>query len=82
MKGKKEKLDWEKSVARLEEIVRALEEGGAGLDESLRLFEEGTGLVQALEKDLGEAELRVRKLIDRDGAVREEPFDGKEKEES
>jgi exodeoxyribonuclease VII small subunit len=75
MKKKEERLDWEKSVSRLEEIVRALEGGSVGLDESLRLFEEGTAIVRVLEKTLEGAELRVRKLIDREGAAAEEPFE-------
>lgn len=75
-KNKEEKIDWEKSVGRLEEIVKSLEGGGAGLDESLKLFEEGTGLVKSLEKALAEADLRVKKLIgtEEGGALREEPF--------
>ena len=48
------KFEWEKSVDRLEKIVRSLEGGTAGLDESLELFEEGTVLVKGLEKALGE----------------------------
>jgi exodeoxyribonuclease VII small subunit len=75
MKKSPEPVDWEKSVQRLEEIVRALEGGAAGLDESLRLFEEGTALVRALEKRLAEAELRVKKLVERDDTTREEPFE-------
>jgi len=75
MKKAPEPVDWEKSVQRLEEIVRALEGGAAGLDESLRLFEEGTALVRALEKRLAEAELRVKTLVEREGEAREEPFE-------
>ena len=41
-----EKLTFEAAIARLEEIVRALESGSAPLDESLALFEEGVGLVK------------------------------------
>jgi exodeoxyribonuclease VII small subunit len=74
MKEKEARVDWEKSVARLEEIVRTLEGGAAGLDESLRLFEEGTKIVRTLEKRLEEAELRVRKLVEREGKLEEEPF--------
>lgn len=73
-KKKEETIDWEKSVARLEEIVRSLEGGGGGLDESLKLFEEGTTLVRALEKALGEAELKVKKLVEKEGGPAEEPF--------
>ncbi len=74
-----EKFEWEKSVGRLEEIVRSLEGGTAGLDESLELFEEGTTLVKSLEKALGEAELKVRKLVEREEGVEEEPFAEEEK---
>ncbi|MFH1277227.1 MAG: exodeoxyribonuclease VII small subunit [Candidatus Eisenbacteria bacterium] len=74
-KKKEEKIDWEKSVGRLEEIVKSLEGGGAGLDESLKLFEEGTTLVKALEKALAEAELKVKKLVEGEGGnPKEEPF--------
>ena len=79
--GAKERgIDWEKSMARLEEIVRDLEGGKASLDESLRLFEEGNALVKELEKTLAEAELRVRKILDRgkDGGAEEEPFGGED----
>ena len=39
------KKTYEDSVKRLEDIVSALECGDASLDESLKLFEEGTKLV-------------------------------------
>jgi exodeoxyribonuclease VII small subunit len=74
VKENEARVDWEKSMARLEEIVRALEGGATGLDESLRFFEEGTKIVRALEKRLEEAELRVRKLVEREGKLEEEPF--------
>ena len=40
------KRSFEESMARLEEIVTQLEKGEAPLEESLKLFEEGTGLVR------------------------------------
>ena len=39
-------MTFEAAMARLEEIVRALEGGSAGLDASLGLFEEGISLVK------------------------------------
>lgn len=86
MSGKKTtpeagRIDWEKSMTRLEEIVRDLEAGKGTLDESLRLFEEGNGLVKELERALAEAELRVRKILDRGSeGIREEPFGEGEEE--
>ena len=37
---------FEQSMARLEQIVRAMERGDVPLEESLKLFEEGTALVR------------------------------------
>ena len=54
---------FEQNMARLEQIVRTLERGDAPLEESLKLFEEGTGLVRACGKLLDEAELQVKKVM-------------------
>ena len=52
---------FEQNMARLEQIVRTLQRGDAPLEESLKLFEEGTGLVRSCGKLLDEAELQVKK---------------------
>ena len=54
---------FEASVARLEQIVDALEQGELPLEESLKLFQEGTGLVKTCTKLLDDAELTVVKLM-------------------
>ena len=73
------KMNFEKSLQRLDEIVKSLEKGDAPLDESLKLFEEGTGLIAACEKMLGEAEQKVVKLRKgADGEPEELPFDDAE----
>lgn len=54
---------FEASVARLEQIVDALEQGELPLEESLKLFQEGTGIVKTCTKLLDEAELTVVKLM-------------------
>ena len=59
----KDKMTFEQSMQRLEQIVRALERGDAQLDESLKLFQEGTELVRACGKLLDEAELQVKKVM-------------------
>ena len=51
------------NMARLELIVRTLERGDAPLEESLKLFEEGTMLVRPCGKLLDEAELQVKKVM-------------------
>lgn len=55
-------ISFEESMARLEEIVRHLEKGDLPLDESLRLFEEGTALARRCEGMLDEAEQKIVKL--------------------
>ena len=74
-----EKLSFEQSVARIEEIVRALEKGDVPLEQSLTLFEEGTGLIKSCSKMLDEAEKKVVKLRKGEtGEPEELPFDGEE----
>jgi exodeoxyribonuclease VII small subunit len=50
-------------MKRLEEIVRAMERGDVALDESLKLFQEGTDLVRACGKLLDDAQLQVEKVV-------------------
>ena len=54
---------FEESMARLEQIVRAMERGDVALDESLKLFQEGTELVRSCGKLLDEAELQVKMIM-------------------
>lgn len=54
---------FEQNMVRLEQIVRTLERGDAPLEESLKLFEEGTALVRACGKLLDRAELQVKKVM-------------------
>ena len=53
---------FEKSMARLEEIVAHMERGDVPLEQALSLFEEGTGLVSRCTALLDEAELKVIQL--------------------
>lgn len=53
---------FEKAMARLEQIVAALEGGQCSLDDSLKLFEEGTRLTAYCTKLLKEAEQKIVKL--------------------
>lgn len=55
-------MKFEASMERLEAIVRQLEQGNAPLDESLKLFQEGTKLVQSCAKQLDSAEQEIVKL--------------------
>lgn len=66
---------FEASMARLEQIVRAMERGEVALEESLKLFQEGTELVRNCQKLLDEAQLQVKKIMTAtDGSPVEEDF--------
>lgn len=66
---------FEENMQRLEQIVRAMERGDVALEESLKLFQEGTALVQSCGKLLDDAELQVKKILaGPDGDPVEEDF--------
>lgn len=66
---------FEESMARLEQIVRAMERGDVALEESLKLFQEGTELVRSCQKLLDDAQLQVKKIMTApDGSPVEEDF--------
>ena len=70
-----ENQTFEQSMARLEQIVRAMEQGDVALEESLKLFQEGTELVRSCQKLLDEAQLQVKKIMTApDGSPVEEEF--------
>ncbi len=53
---------FEQALARLEEIVAALDSGSAPLDDSLVLFEEGASLVRLCSNKLDNAKQRIKVL--------------------
>lgn len=70
-----QKMTFEASLQRLEQIVRILERGEAPLEESLKLFQEGTELVRNCGALLEKAELQVKKIMTApDGSPVEEDF--------
>ena len=68
---------FEEALAELEGIVRDLEEGTTGLDESLARYEAGIGLLKYCYGQLRQAEQRILKLTgtDEDGRPLTEPFE-------
>jgi exodeoxyribonuclease VII small subunit len=70
------KPDFERSLARLEEVVRRLESPQLSLDDAMKLFEEGVELSRECQKQLEEAEGRVEILLKKaDGKLTAEPFE-------
>ncbi|QGG46544.1 exodeoxyribonuclease VII small subunit [Heliorestis convoluta] len=57
-------LSYENALARLEEVIRALEKGDVTLDQSLELFQEGIVLVRRCHGQLEAFEAKVQKLIE------------------
>lgn len=69
------KVDFERSLARLEEVVQRLESPNLSLDEAMKLFEEGVQLSRECQKQLAEAEARVEILLKKaDGKLVAENF--------
>ena len=48
----KKSQSFEQSITRLDEIVRQLEQGNVPLEDALKLFQEGTGLVKTCDEML------------------------------
>lgn len=66
---------FEDNMRRLEQIVRAMERGDVPLEQSLKLFQEGTELVRRCGKLLDDAELQVKTVsAASDGTPTEEAF--------
>lgn len=57
-------LSLERRLARLEEILTAIEADELELGESLKLFEEGVGHIRAAEETLATARLRVEEVLE------------------
>jgi exodeoxyribonuclease VII small subunit len=68
-------MPFEAAIARLEEIVKAMEGDAVSLDESLALYEEGVALTRRLTRELDEAEQRVQ-ILQRtpEGEIKPAPF--------
>ena len=70
------KDSFEKDLKRLEEIVARMEGQDVGLDESMKLFEEGIKLSRLCSQKLDKAEKKVKILTsDDNGNITAEPFD-------
>ena len=69
------KIDFEKSLAKLEQIVAEMEAGELSLEQMLAKFKEGVTLADACSKHLTEAERTIEILTKgADGRVETKPF--------
>ena len=69
---------FEDALGELETLVRSLEAGDASLEESIEQFERGVALSRFCRTSLGEAEQKVRVLLEEDGEERLAPFEAPE----
>ena len=77
----KKNINFESALKRLEEIVDEMENGGAELEKSLALFEEGTKLARYCSGKLEEARKQVMILTKDGGKMKPEAFKDKYKSE-
>ncbi len=57
------KMTFEAAMNRLEAIVQQLEQGRIGLDEAIKIFEEGMDLYRLCQSQLQEAEKKIETLV-------------------
>ena len=69
-------MNFEEAMTKLEGEVKKLEGGNMTLDESIAAFEEAVKLIGVCNKQLENAERRVRLLTEAsDGTITDVPFD-------
>lgn len=64
-------LTFDAALAELDAVVKSLESGGQPLEEALVLYERGVALHEHCARLLADAELRVRRLVERAGGAME-----------
>ncbi len=64
--NKKPVQDYHTLNKRLDEVLAAMQSPDVSVDEAIALYKEGSSLVEALQKYLQDAEIRVTKLNTRD----------------
>ncbi len=62
-----EALGFDAALAEFQRVVAELEAGGQPLEEALALYERGVALQAHLDRLLTDAELRIRRLVERAG---------------
>ena len=75
MNKKNEKLKFEDSLLRLEEIAELLENENTPLEESISLFEEGINLRDLCEEKLKNAKLKIEKIIKSKNSISTQEFE-------
>jgi exodeoxyribonuclease VII small subunit len=61
---KKEEITIEEGFAKLNELLKKMEDGEVGLEDSFELYKEGVAMVQTLNNKLSEVEGRLVEVED------------------
>ncbi len=64
----------ENDLKKLEELAKKLE-GELPLEDALKTFSEGVDLVRSCQKRIQDAELKVKEVLEKDGALIEKPLE-------
>ncbi len=67
-------INFEQSMEQLEALVQKMESGQLSLEDSLKSFEQGIGLIRGCQKSLQEAKQRVSILVEENGVAELKPF--------
>ena len=57
-------INFEKELERLKEIVSLIQQKDLSLDESIKLYEEGSKIVKVLNEELAKAEKKVEQVVE------------------
>ena len=57
-------INFEKELERLKEIVSLIQQKDLSLDESIKLYEEGSKIVKKLNEELAKAEKKVEQVVE------------------
>ncbi|WP_120997587.1 exodeoxyribonuclease VII small subunit [Stutzerimonas urumqiensis] len=72
--ARKKAVDFEQSLADLQQLVERLESGELSLEDSLACFEQGIRLTRECQAALSQAEQKVQILLERNGELEAAPF--------
>jgi len=74
--ARRKKLDYEASIAELENLVERLEQGDISLEESLKLYESGVLITRDCQDALSQAEQKVQMLLQQSDQAKLVDFEG------
>ena len=70
--SKEKEINFESNLKKLEVIVDRLESGDIGLEESVKLYEEGMKIKKICDKKLKDIEMQIKKIKIEDNKVLKE----------